>query len=80
METPLSLLRTKGERQEEWMLTFLVSNGSALNPLWEGRGGGKQTVIHTDGENEDRGQSGDAVSQRGRGRAVTKEEGRANDG
>lgn len=35
METPPSLLRTKGERQEEWMLTFFVSNGSTLNPVWK---------------------------------------------
>lgn len=45
------------------MLTFFVSHGSALNPLW-GEGGSKETVIHTDGGNGDRGQSRDAVSQR----------------
>lgn len=33
METPPSLLGTKGERQEEWMLTFFLSNGSALNSV-----------------------------------------------
>lgn len=33
-------------------------------------GGGKQTVIHTDGENRDRGQSREAVSQTGAGLAV----------